>query len=353
MAWVSQDIDGQPRYPNPAYPTNGFAAAPDVGADELGGIMDDLASPTIEYVPLSSGVIAPSRTLSNFATITDPSGINSSPGTRPRLYFKKAVHANTYNDNSNATDGWKYVEASNTSSPYSFTIDYSLLYGGGAVVGGDSVQYFVVAQDLNSTPRIGINSGGFAMQPSSVALTSQQFPLTHAINQYAIVTSIYSGVIPVGPTETVNSLTNAGGAFALLNAGALSGDVVLSITGNLTAETGQNTLNQWMEVGGSGYTVSIVPSAPVNRLISGGSPSIPLIRMNGADRTIIDGRFAGSGRYLTIRETTSSSAVTVTYVNDAQNNILRNCILEGSNPSSYGGVVVIGITTGSQGNDNN
>jgi len=349
---VIHDYDGQSRYPNLGYPTSGFAIAPDVGADEFGGIMNDIASPSIEYVPLSSAAIATSRSIPTFATITDPSGVNGAPGTRPRLYYKRSTNTNTFNDNTNGTDGWKYVEASNGVSPFSFTIDYALLFGG-AIVGGDIIQYTVVAQDLNSTPRVGINSGGFTSPPSSVALAGGNFPITNTINQYTIVTNIYSGVIPVGPTETVNSLTNAGGAFALLNAGALSGDVTLSITGNLTAETGQNTLNQWPEIGGSGYSVSIVPSAPINRLISGGSPSVPLIRMNGADRTIIDGRFAGAGRYLTFRETTSSSAVTITYINDAQNNILRNCIIEGSSPSTFGGVVVIGITSGNQGNDNN
>ena len=44
-------------------------------------------------------------------TITDASGINTTAGTRPRLYFRKGTNTNTFNDNTSGTDGWKYVEA--------------------------------------------------------------------------------------------------------------------------------------------------------------------------------------------------------------------------------------------------
>ena len=93
--------------------------------------------------------------------------MNAVAGTRPRVYFKKTTNANTYADNTSATDGWKFSEATNTTSPFTFTLDLSLLNGG--LTGGETVQYFVVAQDLVATPNLGITSGVFASSPSSVS----------------------------------------------------------------------------------------------------------------------------------------------------------------------------------------
>ena len=341
---VGTDFDGNSRN----------ATTPDVGADEIAGLTTDIASPDIQYTLLTNSGVAPNRSVPAFATITDPSGIDVSAGTRPRLYYKKSTHANTYVDNTNATDGWKYVETGSAASPFPFTIDYSLLFGGG-VVAGDVIQYFVTAQDLNATPRIGLNNGGFTTQPASVALAAANFPLGNTINQYTIVANTYTGVIPVGPAETVTSLTNAGGAFALLNAGVLSGNVTLSITGDLTAETGTFALNQLPEQGVGNYSVSIVPSAGVIRTISGTSASSSLIRLDGADRVTIDGRFGGAGRFLTIRNL-STVQPTVGFLNDAQGNTLRNCVIESGNTATSataGGAINLGGTTLLQGNDNN
>jgi trimeric autotransporter adhesin len=344
IASISQDYDGDTR-----------GALPDVGADEFAGITVDIASPDIQYTVLTNSSVAASRTLTAFATITDPSGVNTTTGTRPRLYYKKSTQANTYNDNTNATNGWKFVEASNATSPFNFIIDYTKLFTG-SVLAADVIQYFVTAQDLNATPRIGLNNGGFTTQPASVNLTAANFPLNNTINQFTIVATPLSGTINVGPTETITSLTNAGGLFALMNAGVLSGNVTANITGDLTAETGTNALNQWAEEGIGNYTLTIRPSAGVTRLISGSNASKSLIQLDGADRVTIDGRFAGSGSFLTFRNT--SAAPTIGFINDAQNNTLRNSIIESGNSISsgqLGGAILIGDTNivNGNGNDNN
>ncbi|HRF66858.1 MAG TPA: hypothetical protein PK605_05165 [Ignavibacteria bacterium] len=325
---------------------------PDVGADEFAGIMNDIASPNIQYTTLTNSDITSPRVLTNFAVITDPSNINTTAGTRPRIYYKKSTNANTYADNTNATDGWKYTEATNTSSPFSFSMDYSLINGG--IAAGNIIQYFVVAQDLNTTPRIGLNAGAFTTQPASVNLAAANFPLTSTINQFTIVNTVYSGSINVGTSETITSLTNAGGLFELINAGALSGNLTVNITSDLTAELGTNALNQWSEVGTGGYTLTIQPNSATTRLISG-TVAAGLIRLNGADRLRIDGRSGGSGMFLTFRNISTSGPV-IQMINDAQNNIIRNCILEGTSTSTSGntaGVVNIGTTTLANGNDNN
>lgn len=338
------------------YDGNTRGTTPDVGADEFNGVFTDTASPDIQYTLLTNSSVATSRVLTAFASVTDPSGINTSAGTNPRLYYKKSTQANTFNDNTSATDGWKYVEATNSISPFNFIMDYTKLLTGG-VVAGDIIQYFVTAQDLNATPRIGLNNGGFTTQPTSVILTAANFPLTNTINQYTIVSNTFSGTINVGPTETINSLTNAGGLFNSLNSGVVTGNITVNITGDLTAETGANALNQWAEEGAGNYTITIVPSAATTRLISGSNATAALIRLDGADRVTIDGRFAGAGNFLTLRNT-STAAPTISMINDAQNNMLRNAVIESSNTATsatLGGAIFIGSTTvvNGNGNDNN
>jgi len=344
VAGYTTDYDGNTRN----------ATTPDVGADEITGITTDIAGPNIQYTLLTNSSVAATRTLTSFATVTDPSGINTTAGIRPRIYYKRSTNANTYNTNTNATDGWKYVEASNTSSPFNFTIDYSLLFGGG-VVAGDVIQYFVVAQDLAGTPIVGWNNGGMSTTPTSVNLSAANFPLNNTINQYTIVAAALSGVVNVGPTETITSLTNAGGIFQAINASTLSGNLTINITGDLTAETGTFALNQWAEEGVGNYTVTIVPSAAVVRNITGSNAGSSLIRFDGADRVTIDGRFAGTGSYLRFLNT-SNAAPTIGFINDAQNNTVRNSIIESGNTSTsttLGGAVIFGTTTGANGNDNN
>lgn len=344
IAGYTTDFDGNTRN----------ATTPDVGADEITGITTDIAGPNIQYPLLTNASVAGTRVLTAFATITDPSGINTTIGTRPRIYYKRSTNANTYNNNTNATDGWKYAEASNTSSPFNFAIDYSLLFGGG-VVAGDVIQYFLVAQDLAGTPIVGWNNGGMTTTPTSVNLSAANFPLNNTINQYTIVAASLSGTINVGPTETITSLTNAGGIFQAINSSTLSGNLVINITGDLTAETGTFALNQWAEEGAGNYTVTISPSAAVVRNITGSNAGAALIRFDGADRVTVDGRFGGTGSFLRFLNV-SNAAPTIGFINDAQGNTLRNSIIESGNTSTsatLGGAVLIGNTTGANGNDNN
>ena len=70
---------------------------------------------------------------------------------------------------------------------------------------------------------MGVNSGFFASQPSSVALTAAAFPLTGTINSYNLVTATnYSGSYNVGVGQPFTTLTAAGGFFAAINAGIVT-----------------------------------------------------------------------------------------------------------------------------------
>ena len=95
-------------------------------------------------------------------------------------------------------------------------------------------------------------------------------------------------------------------------------------------------------------TVTIQPDAATVRTISG-NVSTAMIRLNGADRVTIDGRFAGAGRFLTFRNT-SAGLETIFLLGDASNNTIRSSVIEGVVTGN--GVVTFGggATTG---NDNN
>ncbi len=331
------------------------ASNPTLGAYEGGG---DYSGPAIAYTPLLNTSSLSNRTLSNVA-ITDYSGVNVTSGTRPRIYYKRSTDGNVWNSNTSGTDGWKYTETGGTTTPFSFTMDYSLLFGGTGVSVGTSIQYFVIAQDLQSSPLVGINSGVFAATPSSVALTAAAFPITGTINSY-VISQAFSGTISIGAGQTYTSLTNddAAGFFKAINNGVLTANLIVNVVSDMTAETGVVALNQWAEEGAGNYTLTIQPSAAANRIVSG-SYTGGLIRLNGTDRLIIDGRFGGSGNYLTFTNTVTTGTVAAIQVISlgaglgATNNTIRNCnVSAGFNTSGAYGIVMGGATVASTGADN-
>ncbi|MHC1736578.1 MAG: fibronectin type III domain-containing protein [Ignavibacteriaceae bacterium] len=317
----------------------------DIGADAGNFIPSDISGPVINYTALGNTSLLTNRTLSS-VTITDASGVNVTEGTKPRIYFKRSGDANTFADNTSGTDGWKYVETSSDASPFSFTINNSLLNGGTGVTPGTEVQYFVVAQDLADPVNVGIHSGTFTKAPTSVDLTADAFPLGGTIRSYTIIGSI-SGDVFVGTGQTYESLTAdaENGLFKSINSKEVTGNITVKITSDIT-ETGAIALNQWSEEpAGSNFTITIQPSEGVNKTISG-SYAGGLIRLNGADRVTFDGRFSGSGSYLTIRNSNTSNPV-LTITNGSINNTFRNTVFEGASTSTSNGVIFFstGINT--------
>lgn len=344
---ISTDFAATTRCPGGGCP--GAAATPDMGAWELNGLALDLSAPGISYTAIPPTTCVTDRTLS--ATITDANGVNSTAGTKPRLYFKKSTDANNYVGNTNADNGWKYVEATNASSPFSFTTDYTLLQS--AVVTTDIIQYFVVAQDNAPTPNVGINSGTFAAAPASVALTAGAFPIGAPINSYTIVSSVPTS-ITIGATGTYPTLTGAGGLFADLNAKSLSANTTVTILDAAITEPGGiplNTINY--ACGGGPFTLTIKPNTGVTTVLSG-SFAGPLIDLNGADLVTFDGsNSGGSSKDMTIRNT-STTGQTFRFINDATDNTIKNTIVEGANTSTTSGTILFSTAaTGSIGNSNN
>ncbi len=347
LAGITDDFDGEIR---------STLTPVDIGADAGVFIAVDTTAPVITYTPFPYGTVGGTRTVSGITITDDVTGVATASGSRPRLYYKKSTDPNT-------ASGWKYVEAADGSS-YDFTINYSLLASGG-VSGGDVIQYFVVAQDKQSTPNVSISGGTWAVASSSVNLGTAQFPIGGTLNSY-VIKDFITGNKTVCPSGCdFSSLTNEGGAFVKINASEMAGSVQLLITGNLTAETGTHALDEFIGGTAGTYRVVIKPSGAA-RTISGNYAG-GLIRLNGADRVTIDGSLSSTTnsvcppsratRDLVIENTSTSAFASVirlqntTSSGGASNNIIRNCRIMGVAGTTPYGILCASNTASLLGSD--
>lgn len=295
---------------------NGGGSAPDIGAHELDLLLVDKRGPSITMNALTKVLANPFKVLDS-VSISDPSGVNTSSGTAPRLYFKKSTDANALAAaNNSSADGWKYVESYNSASPFSFFIDYSLLYATGAVSGGDVIQYFIVAQDLAATPNVGVRGATFASAPASVSLGAAQFPAT-GLSSFNVLASGIPAYVTVGASGAdYTSFTQSNGLFAAINNGIVTNDVTVNVISDLSAENGAVTLGRFSEegVGAGTYRISIRPNAGSNYTVSGSCTSGGLFRIQDAARITFDGSFSNTGRFLTFINKAVSGTVTVFHI---------------------------------------
>ena len=322
IAGYTDDFDGDVRN----------VSTPDIGADEFSGVGVDLSPPVISYTNLGNQVA--STTIVLTATITDLSGVPTTGSGLPVLNYK--INAGTYTTVTGVSIG---------SNQYTFTFSPTTIIG-------DVVSYYVVAQDLalakNTVAYPSIGASGYSADPPTCS-TAPTTPSTF------LVAGTYAGTYNIGTTETYTSLTNAGGFFATINAGVVTGNITINITSDLT-ETGLNALNQWAEAGVGGYTMTIQPSGDVARTISGTVDGLSMISFNGADRVTIDG-LNTSGNSLTISNLSvavTANTSTIQFINDATNNTITNCTVLGSSLTplaTVGGNIVL-ATGASSGNDN-
>ncbi len=315
---VTDDFDGQ---------TRASFTPTDIGADAGNFVGIDLAAPVISYTPLGNTTSTSNRTL--VSTITDvTSGVPTAGVGLPVIYFRKGV-AGAF-ASTQATSGG--------AGSYTFTIDYSLVTGGSVTL-GDTIQYYVVAQDGAATPNVGSNpsggAGGFTPNPPAAATP----PTTP--NSY-LISAPFTGIKTVCASGCdFPTLTGATGIFGAINVGVATGNVEIQIAGDLVVgEDGTNGLNLLSEQPpSSNFTVRIYPTG-VARAITGAFNGA-LIRMNGASRVTIDGSIGGVGtdRSLTISNTSITTPSVILFgsvgATPVTNDTLKNCIvINGVNTSS-------------------
>ncbi len=165
----------------------------------------------------------------------------------------------------------------------------------------------------------------------------------------------FSGTYYVGQNHFYKSLTELNSIFEAINNNVVTGNITILIDCDLNLgslnEFGTHPLNQWNELGTGGYTITIQPKEPRNMILEGFGTG-GMIRLNGADRVIIDGNYNGSGNYLIFKHKTADGNPLITFLNASNNCVIKNCIFEGNNPSSTSGCISL-LETGSEGNNNN
>jgi hypothetical protein len=339
VSGILDDIDGNVRN----------VSTPDIGADEFSGNPIDEVGPTFSFTPIpnTASISAPSF---NNVIISDPSGLHAD---KPRLYYKKSTNANAFVGNTSADDGWKFVESNGVTSPFDFTLDFSLLNS--AVVSGEEIQYFLVASDNAGVPNIGISNGlGFTAPPSSVALTGAAFPIINQANSYFIYQvytwsggatgswstagnwtpsrtlptdademNINTNAIITGvPTTTIGKLNISGSASVSLQ--PLAASNTLTLKGNnlevLNVGSGSSLLLTHLT---NALTIAFAGTAPTGTVngtlgMTATDPTYPsVINFSGATLTI-NGTFINGGTI------TGASATTIIFADNSTYNHARN-----------------------------
>lgn len=164
---------------NPINTINNAGFSYDIGAVEFDGKAVDLQGPTIVFNH-AKFQISTQKLRIDSVYITDKSGVNNAVGFKPRLYFKKSTDSNIFVSNSSADIGWKYVEATNTTSPYHFNPNFNLLHGD-TPSNNTYVQYFILAQDLSPKSNISFMRARASGTALSVNLQSVNFPILDSI----------------------------------------------------------------------------------------------------------------------------------------------------------------------------
>ena len=310
---ITDDFDSQPRFGETGYA--GTGTAPDIGADEFNGTPIDLVSPNISFTPLSNAGSTSARSLT--AAITDASGVPTSGAGLPVLYWKI-----------NFAGAWSGATASSpTGSQYPFSF-------GAGVVTGDTVYYYICAQDQAGTPNVGSSpnggASGFTANPPAAG-TAPTSP-----NYYVILQSI-SGIVNVDSTTgyVYTSLTGAvpGGLFADINSKVVTGNITAYIKTDII-EPGTVALNEWVEdPSGSNYTLTILPFDPSPKTLSGTTVG-PMITINGADRVTISGQGQLTFRNSSVVSTAVGS--TFRFINGSVNCTIDSCRIENNYYDPFG-----------------
>ena len=336
ISGVSTDFDNDAR-PGPTGSVRGGAVFSDIGADEFDAIILDVMPPLVVYTPLQNSCNAGARTLTT--TITDLTGVPRSGSGLPVAYFK--INSGAYTA---STGTWV------SGNTYTFSI------GAGSVT-GDTISYYIVAQDSKDTSLVGstpsIGASGFTTNPPA-ASTPPTTPSSY------INFNNLSGTYTVGVGGAYTTLT---AAVAALNTNCGSGTVTFSLTdATYPSETFPITINSFL---GSGSLII----KPTGTTTISGSSATSLLLINGADNVTIDGSNAttenslcpltSASRNLTFINTNPVTTAAMIWLgttasgDPVTNCTVKNCILIGASPvTTIVGLGAGGPVIGTDGSNN-
>lgn len=321
ISGITDDYDGDARN----------VTTPDIGADEFNGILADLSAPSIAYTPLSFTCSGGDRVLNN-VNITDLTGVPTSGTLVPRIYYRKNAgtwfsQPGSLSSGNGLNGNWSFV-----------IVDADM----GGVVVGDVVQYYIIAQDIVTTPNIGSNPAGATATDVNNVTAAPASP-----NAYNI-SSTLNGTYTVGAGGNYTTLTAAINAY---NISCLGGPVVFELTdaNYSTSETFPiNILNN--ADANATNTLTIRPAAGVAVTITGTSGAVvsSLFRLNGARYITFDGLNTG-GASLLVENTSATTGTAVFWISSngagsgANNNAIKNTSIRGGIPQNTLALVTYGI----------
>ncbi|PJJ53016.1 T9SS type A sorting domain-containing protein [Hymenobacter chitinivorans] len=311
-------------------------ATPDLGADEGSFQVIDITGPSIAYQPLPSTASAGNRSLS--VVITDPSGVASGATTGPRLYYKKKTDANVFTEPNDATgNGWKWVAPGPApTTSYIFTLDVSKLRSVPAP--GDSIQYFVTAQDLAATPNVSASPGaGFAATSVASITSAPTKPSAYKI------LGLLSGIKTVGTAATADYPTLTA-AVADLNSKELGGALTLVLQdASYPTETYPLTLSA--NTGSSATNAITIRPAALRAVTLAANATTPLFIIDASYVTLEGLSPVGNSGSLALTNAgtaASSGGIFVT----GRDVTLRGLSIQGSSSATAYGVAFSGATNG-------
>lgn len=305
----------------------------DIGADAgtySFGTSDDIYVPNFSFTNFVSTSLTSNRTLA--VAITDQgNGIVMNPGgNAPRIWWRRSYPS---------TSSWfskvgTFVSGNANNAIYNFTIDYA----GNSITPavGDSFAYYIVAMDsISGNVWYSSFYGASHSNPTSQTTAPSKY------TAYKIVSGI-SGNYNIGTGQTYTTLTGASGFFNFVNNNAVSGNVTATVISDLS-EDGTNAINQFIDDGNNTYTLTIQSDGTLRTIANSANLANKMIRIDGADRVIID----GGNKKLKFRNThsTASSAhATIMFTNGATADTLRNCIIECNTTQANNAIVYADVS---------
>jgi len=336
IATYTTDIDVNIRQGNAGYV--GTGTAPDIGADEIAGIFHETNAPVITFTDIPSPACIASPKIITGVTITDAAGIPLTGALRPRIYYRRN------------TDPWFSQPGTNTAgtatnSTWTFTIVEADM---GALLLGDIISYFIVAQDLMPVSNIGTNPVA-----GTDAITVNDIRIPPATPKTYLISASLGGLYTVGSGGNFPTLTAAVNAYNI--ACSLTSAVIFElIPAGVIPETYPIIIRNHADASAVN-TLTIRPSATT----SSGYSSIndtELFKLDGARYVTFDGRQGGVGTSKSISVTNAGNlGAAFRFINDAQHNTIKYCDIRSQSKSVTGGTIVFSTTSvsGGTGNDHN
>ena len=330
-AFVIDDING----------TNRTGRA-DIGAHSgTFTLTTDVINPAIYFNNLNNAGSTANRTFQ--ATVYDAGSI-STGADAPRVYFRK-------NQGTWSSTGGVLASGTTSNGVYNFTIDHSLV---GGLTLGDSVYYYVIAQDVSAG---NINSKEPYVTATNVNTVSAPPTVASSyIYNDPIATTVYVGTGSGTPAYT--SLTGVGGLFSAINNSTLTANTTVLIQGS-TTETGAVQLNKWLESGNGSYALTIRPASGAGQLVVSGTSTttLGLIRLVGTDRVNLLGWAPGGSNLDTnlIITCTSTGTPALAFIDGGSNDTIAGVIFGSRNTITAGvnaGTINLSPTTTTRGLSN-